>query len=286
LLGENFEIFTKIVFHTLVEKLKAGGEKKDEIFDDNGPFYKIKSSDNKIVEFEYIWPLLVSPTKFVFKIRMRDDKKYSVLKIGDVLEEIKTLEKLKDIKNVQQIIMIGKAMYDEDCFISPYYGETLDNYNGDISESSQIWKQIKKLICQIHKRGVVHLDMKPKNICVSQDGIVTLIDFNLAREIGECDESAPLGTLNFCSVNQMFCIMPPSKNDDFETLKYTKYYIINGTLPWINDSYPIVLKKKQEFLKKDFQNGFPKNEKNKENSSTKINQLPINDNALFETNFV
>jgi len=103
-----------------------------------------------------------------------------------------------------------------------------------------------------------------------------LIDFDLAREIGEC-ESAPLGTLKFSSVNQMFSIMPPSKNDDFESLKYTKYYIINGTLPWINDSYPTVLKKKKQFLTtKDFQNGVSKNEKNKENSSTKINQLSIN----------
>jgi len=277
LIKTNLDAFAKYVLSTLVLKMKAEGEIKEKTFDDDqGPFFQIHSSENKIVEFEYIYPLVVNPKNSVFKIRVRYEKEYSVLKIGDVLEEIKTLNKLKDIKNVQHIIFTGKSRNGKDCFVSPFYGETLSKYCGDISQSSQIWKQIKKLLSQIHERGIVHSDIKPKNICVSHNGIVTLIDFDVARVSGE--GISPLGTIKYCSASQMLGIFPPQKRNDFESLEYTKYYILNGPLPWSNDEFPIVLKKKQEFLQKYYQNGTlneRSNEKNKENFSTKINHREI-----------
>jgi serine/threonine protein kinase len=44
--------------------------------------------------------------------------------------------------------------------------------------------QICDALCAAHRQGVVHLDIKPENILITQDGYIKLVDFGLARPLG------------------------------------------------------------------------------------------------------
>lgn len=56
-------------------------------------------------------------------------------------------------------------------------------------ECIQYMRQISEGVQYIHKQGIVHLDLKPENImCVNKTGTrIKLIDFGLARKLGEAD---------------------------------------------------------------------------------------------------
>jgi len=181
----------------------------------------------------------------IFKIRFKSENKIYVLKYGNIEHEREVLNKLKDIKNVQQIIFAGITCGDKDCIITPFYGNSLDKI-GSISESSAIWKHLQIALSEIHKRGVTHSDIRPQNICLSAEQEVTLIDFGLSTEIGS---QSPLGTYVFSSTDQML-EFPASSNYDFQSLLYTKYYLVNGSLPWNNnDDIETLFNKKKLFLK-------------------------------------
>ena len=41
--------------------------------------------------------------------------------------------------------------------------------------------QVAYALCHLHSHGVIHGDLKPENILITEDGIVKVIDFGIAR---------------------------------------------------------------------------------------------------------
>jgi len=72
-------------------------------------------------------------------------------------------------------------------------GETLETVinNGPlpVEEVIAIMVQIASGLEEAHEKGIVHRDLKPANVIVSQDGLVKVLDFGLARAY-EGDESS------------------------------------------------------------------------------------------------
>lgn len=107
---------------------------------------------------------------------------------------------------------------------------------GALDEKSAIGIAIEigKALVNINKHGVVHRDIKPDNILISDDGDVVLVDFGLARE--EHQQTLSLkdemfGTPQYLSPEYI----KGSKVDirtDIYSLGITLFYAITGELPF------------------------------------------------------
>ncbi|OTB07841.1 hypothetical protein M426DRAFT_230017 [Hypoxylon sp. CI-4A] len=101
------------------------------------------------------------------------------------VREIKLLQSLKhpNVVNLQEV-MVEK----NDCFmVFEYLSHDLTgllnhpSYKLDAAQKKHLALQIFEGLDYLHKRGVLHRDIKAANILVSSDGVLKLADFGLAR---------------------------------------------------------------------------------------------------------
>ncbi|WYZ38639.1 hypothetical protein EsH8_III_000553 [Colletotrichum jinshuiense] len=101
------------------------------------------------------------------------------------VREIKLLQSLRHTNIVQlQEVMVEK----NDCFmVFEYLSHDLTgilnhpSFKLDAGQKKHMAKQLFDGLDYLHKRGVLHRDIKAANILVSSDGILKLADFGLAR---------------------------------------------------------------------------------------------------------
>jgi diguanylate cyclase (GGDEF)-like protein len=89
-------------------------------------------------------------------------------------------------------------------------------------------------LAAIHRRGLVHRDLKPPNIMIQTDGTARLIDFGLtAREAGAVDEQTAVGTLAYAAPEQSGMLKRPVDNrSDLYSLGVILFEAISGVLPF------------------------------------------------------
>lgn len=63
----------------------------------------------------------------------------------------------------------------------PTLEQYLDDYSLSTNEKLELFCQIAEGVDATHRKGVLHLDLKPSNVVVSKNGNVKLIDFGLVR---------------------------------------------------------------------------------------------------------
>ncbi|MBP5294400.1 MAG: protein kinase, partial [Lachnospiraceae bacterium] len=69
-------------------------------------------------------------------------------------------------------------------------------------EARDILSSIADALTVIHAAGFVHRDIKPKNIMLTDDGLVKLIDFDASRKARDNDDTVRLGTAGFAAPEQ------------------------------------------------------------------------------------
>lgn len=115
-----------------------------------------------------------------------------------------------DHPNICTIYDINKTD-DDQLFIAMacYDGETLkkkiEKGPANIEEAIDIATQIAEGLNRAHKKGIVHRDIKPANIFVTNDGIVKILDFGLAKVSTQTKVTtmgATMGTIAYMSPEQ------------------------------------------------------------------------------------
>jgi len=105
-------------------------------------------------------------------------------------------------------------------------------------------KQVLDIIIQVarglehaHNAGFIHRDVKPKNIMISNDGVVKIVDMGLARavsdrEAAESEQGKAYGTPYYISPEQIRGEVDVDFRADIYSLGATFYHVVTGRVPF------------------------------------------------------
>ncbi|WP_052385492.1 serine/threonine-protein kinase [Streptomyces sp. NRRL F-2890] len=108
-------------------------------------------------------------------------------------------------------------------------------------------------ICQAlqaaHRAGVVHRDLKPSNVLIDEDGSAVVLDFGIARFLGDATEltrltrtGAAIGTPAYMSPEQALGADDIDKRTDMYSLGCLLYELLTGRPPFANGLAHVVLR--------------------------------------------
>ncbi len=88
-------------------------------------------------------------------------------------------------------------------------------------------------LAAVHRKGLVHRDLKPPNIMVLPDGEARLIDFGLTAQEGEDATLAAVGTFAYCAPEQSGVLKRPVDNrSDLYSLGIVLFECLAGSVPF------------------------------------------------------
>jgi serine/threonine protein kinase/Flp pilus assembly protein TadD len=209
----NIRIGTQISHYKIVEKLGEGGM---------GVVYK--AEDNKlgrIVAIKFLSPQLTKDS--AAKVRfIHEAQAASALDHQNIC----TIHEIDETKEGQLFMVMTN-----------YEGEPLDKkikgQSLSITESLNYAIQIAQGLSKAHANGIVHRDIKPANIMVTDEGIIKILDFGLAKLIGKSErlkEGLSLGTMNYMSPEQVQDEVIDDRTDIW-ALGILIYEMLSGEMP-------------------------------------------------------
>lgn len=106
-------------------------------------------------------------------------------------------------------------------------GQTLEEFpSRDVVQLCGIWRQVAQGLSAMHNAGLVHADIKPTNILVTDDGQVKVIDFGQSCEIGTIKPRIQ-GTPDYIAPEQVRR-EPITPQTDVFNLGATMYWMLTG----------------------------------------------------------
>lgn len=155
--------------------------------------------------------------------------------------------------NVVQAIDVGEAG-GYHYFVMEYVeGKTIadDLAAGRIfneQEALDIVIQVAQALDHAHAMGLVHRDVKPKNIMVTKDGVVKLADLGLARETADIETAQyeagkAYGTPYYIAPEQIKGMVDIDGRADIYSLGATFYHMVTGRVPFTGEDSAEIMRK-------------------------------------------
>jgi eukaryotic-like serine/threonine-protein kinase len=145
----------------------------------------------------------------------------------------------------------GRTVYD-DIVKHKRYGE---------KDAIEIAMQTAEALQHAHERGLIHRDVKPKNVMITKEGIAKLADMGLARavsdkEAAEAEAGKAFGTPYYISPEQIRGEMKIGAPADIYSLGATLYHMVTGNVPFDGSNPSAVMHKhlKSELVPPDHVN--------------------------------
>lgn len=114
-----------------------------------------------------------------------------------------------------------------------------------VQEALRMMDQLTGAIAHAHQNGVIHRDIKPQNILVSEDGTLKITDFGIAVALSSTtitQTNSVLGSVHYLSPEQAKGGMATEKSDIY-SLGIVMFELLTGHLPFSGESaVAIVLK--------------------------------------------
>jgi hypothetical protein len=117
-------------------------------------------------------------------------------------------------------------------------GRTLDEIINDRAHCQRHARSYIEALAQgiayAHKRNIVHSDLKPANIFVTDEGVIKVLDFGIARALygGGDDIGEVVGLTPGYASCEMFAAAPPHTSDDVYAIGIIAYQLYTGEHPF------------------------------------------------------
>ncbi len=153
---------------------------------------------------------------------------------------------LKQLKHPHIVRMIGIGRYKHTPFIAMEFvdGKSLDHILADRKRMN--WEDVihfGKQLCQAlqhaHDRGIIHRDLKPSNLMVTNDGVLKLTDFGIAKDTDVTaltGANSTIGTAAYMSPEQCKGDKNLSAKSDLYSLGVVLYELLTGRKPFAAES--------------------------------------------------
>lgn len=137
----------------------------------------------------------------------------------------------------------GLTLYDEMAPPPSGRGRTFSE-----AEALDVIIQMAEALVHAHERGLIHRDVKPKNIMLTPSGVAKLTDLGLARgvddkEAAEQEAGKAYGTPYYISPEQIRGDVDIDFRADIYSLGATLYHVVTGRPPFEGDSPSAVMHK-------------------------------------------
>jgi eukaryotic-like serine/threonine-protein kinase len=161
--------------------------------------------------------------------------------------------------NIVQAIDVGTTAENWHFFVMEYIeGKTLydimqpppvgEGRTFSENEALDITIQICDALMHAHERGLIHRDVKPKNIILTPQGVAKLTDLGLARatddkQAAESEAGKAYGTPYYISPEQIRGDVDIDFRADIYSLGATMYHLVTGQAPFDGDTPSAVMHK-------------------------------------------